>query len=120
MTAFDRYRRAWDARIAADAARARARCAEARTVAGRLAALLVDEFSADLVVLIGSIARGDGGLDSDIDLVARGIPADRFYRAAGRLDRQAGAFETDLIPWETATPAMHEVIAREGVVLYER
>lgn len=109
------YREAWRARLSAEDAAVRERAARARRLARELAAVLRDEFGARRVILIGSLARGDFGPRSDIDLVVQGLrPADLF-RAAARLQAIAGDVEVDLAPFEDLRPRARRALGEEGV-----
>jgi predicted nucleotidyltransferase len=72
------------------------------------------------VVLVGSLARGEFQVGSDIDLAAEGIPDDRFFRAGADLEAAAQGFHVDLVPIESAGPDFLADLAREGVVLHEQ
>jgi predicted nucleotidyltransferase len=67
--------------------------------------------------LVGSLARGEFGLDSDIDLAAAGVPADKFFAAGAELERLASGFKVDLVPLESANPFFLERVSEEGVGL---
>lgn len=113
------YLRAWRERgRQAEAANRRA-AAEALPIARLLAARLRREFGARRVVLVGSLARGDFGVGSDIDLAAEGVPADRFFEIGVALERAASPFRVDLIPLESASEAFLALMATEGVELRE-
>ena len=53
---------------------------------------------------------------SDIDLVVEGLPAREFYSASARAADMTG-FALDIIPLESATPALRERMEEEGVEL---
>jgi predicted nucleotidyltransferase len=111
------YRETWRARLAAEDAATRARAARAARVAGELADLLRAAFGARRVILIGSLARGEFGPRSDIDLVVEGLrPADLF-RATARLQAVAGDIEVDLAPAEDLRARTRRAITEEGVAL---
>jgi predicted nucleotidyltransferase len=87
-------------------------------LAHRAAELLKESYGATRVVVYGSTARGDGfNSDSDIDLMAEGIPPALFWRAWNAIDALDAGFEVNLVDWEDATPALLENIAREGITL---
>lgn len=86
----------------------------ALSIATRIAEKLVGTFGAQRVVLIGSLARGDFRLQSDIDLVVAGIAPGRFYEACTAADRVAGDFAVDLIPLEDANQLVLRRIDSEG------
>jgi predicted nucleotidyltransferase len=101
-------------RRAADAQRLYA----ALQVAQHAAELLKQEYGATRVVVYGSTAHGIWfGRESDIDLIAQGIPAELYWRAWNAVDALAPDFEVNLLAWEDATPALLESVEREGIVL---
>jgi hypothetical protein len=53
---------------------------------------------------------------SDIDLVARGIPSERFFEVLAEGEDQT-SFSVDLIPWEEANDLIHEIVLASGVRL---
>lgn len=112
------YAAAWRERWESDRRRARGRRQEALDRLDDLVAILVERFDADAVVLFGSLARGDFGLESDIDLAVSGVPGARFFTAAAAVADAARPFRVDLLPWEDLTPAMRRVIDEEGRVLH--
>ena len=83
----------------------------------RRARVLVDRYGARRVVLVGSLARGDFGLGSDIDLAAEGLPAESFFAAGAELEALAGGIGVDLVPIESATAAFRARVAEEGIAL---
>jgi len=94
-----------------------ARAARALEAARRVAVLLVREFRASRVTLVGSLAVGAFGSRSDIDLVVEDLPPARFFAACARADREAGEFAVDLVPVECAGDLMRRRVATEGKVL---
>jgi len=89
---FEVYRQAWARRWAEEGLRDAECGAHAAALLPALVSLLVDQFQATGVVLIGSLARDDFRSDSDIDLVVAGIPAALLLKrerhsTAARLDR---------------------------------
>ncbi len=119
MSEFEPYIRAWRERWRrqreADAEAAR----EAREIAERLAWRLRDIYGVRRVVLVGSLARGDFRVGSDIDLAAEGIPDDKFFRAGADLEAAAGGLHVDLVPIESASPAYLADLTRDGIVLHD-
>jgi len=113
------YRQAWTARAAAEAEANARRAEAARARLPELVRVLVEDFGATGVALIGSLTRNELTRHSDIDLVAAGIPPALFFKAGAALDRAADT-HVDLVPWETATPDMRAVVASEGQVLHGR
>ncbi len=95
------------------------RYARARKAALRLTDILVKQYRARRVVLIGSLADAKRfGLHSDIDLAVEGLEGDRYLIALGELLESAEDFDVDLVPVENATPGMKTKISH-GEVLYE-
>jgi predicted nucleotidyltransferase len=94
------------------------RRAEALEIARRAADLLKREFGATRVVVYGSTAHGRWfHADSDIDLMAEGIPAKLYWRAWNAVDALDQKFEVNLVDWEDARPALRDAIEREGIIL---
>jgi uncharacterized protein len=117
MPAHQPYLEAWRHRWRQEAV-ARERHAErARAVADGLALMLRERFDARRVILIGSLARGEFRVGSDIDLVVEGIAPGRLFRAGADAERAAGGFDVDLLPMESAPAAVLDGIAREGIEL---
>ncbi len=113
------HREAWARRWAAEAAVAQAEVARRRACLPTLVAILVEDFGATAVALIGSLARGEQHGHSDIDLVVSGLAAASLWKAGAKLDRAAGV-HVDLIPWEDATSELRQVVMREGEILHGR
>jgi uncharacterized protein len=117
MSEFDAYLAGWQKRGEQE----RVASAEARehalTVARELARVLVNRHGARRVLLVGSLARGDFGPGSDIDLVAEGLADDAFFAIGAELEALAGGFRVDLVPLESATAAYRARVAEEGVAL---
>jgi predicted nucleotidyltransferase len=109
------WRERWEEQKRADAAAA----LRAREIAERLARHLHDEYGVRRVVLVGSLARGEFRVGSDIDLAALGIPDKAFFRAGADLEAAAGGLHVDLVPIESANAAFLADLARDGVVLYD-
>lgn len=86
-------------------------------LARQLAQLLVERYGVARVVLVGSLARGDFGCRSDIDLAVEGLPPEAFFAAGAELERVAAGIGVDLVPLETASAFFREEAARDGVVL---
>ena len=53
---------------------------------------------------------------SDIDLVVKGIPPDKFIYACLEAD-ELSEFEVNLIPWETSNELVKDIVATNGVKL---
>jgi len=106
----DAWRKRWAGEARADAeARARAQVA-----AKQIARLLREKYGARRIVLIGSLARGDFRVGSDIDLVVEGLDSKVFYKAGADAERTAAGHDVDLVPLESASPALLDQMAREG------
>ncbi len=120
MAEFDSYiqgwRRRWQEQQRADADAAE----RARHLADQLAQRLHEDYGAQRVVLVGSLARGNFGVGSDIDLAAEGIPDDLFFKAGADIESSADGLRVDLVPIESANDAFLADLAREGIVLYDR
>ncbi len=113
------YRQAWAERWAEETRRAQKRAQSALSLLPELVRILVDDYRATGVALIGSLARGDHHAASDIDLVVAGVAPSAFFKAGAALERAAD-MPVDLVPWESATDDMRDVVAREGRVLHGR
>lgn len=111
------FRQAWIARSHAQAEAATRAAAVLRAKLPELVRILVEDFGATGVVLIGSLARNELTPRSDIDLVAAGVPPARLFKAGAALDRASG-IHVDLVPWESATADMRAAVAAEGEVLH--
>jgi predicted nucleotidyltransferase len=120
MSEFEPYLRAWRERWRRQREADEKAAVEAREIADRLADRLRDVYGVSRVVLVGSLARGDFRVGSDIDLAAEGVPDDRFFRAGADLEAAAGGLHVDLVPLESADPAFLADLDREGIVLYDR
>lgn len=92
---------------------------DARRIADRLARLLRERYSPQRIILVGSLARGEFGVGSDIDFAVEGIPDDQFFRAGADLDAAASGLHVDLVPIESADPAFLSNMAREGITLHD-
>ena len=71
------------------------------------------------MVLVGSLARGEFSVGSDIDLAAEGIPDDAFFKAGADLEAAAEGLHVDLVPIESANAAFLADLARDGIVLHD-
>lgn len=92
---------------------------------------VVAYFSPRRVILFGSHARGDAGIDSDYDLLVvtdDDAPADKLTLKAGYESRRGFRRPADVIPCRESTfrrraklaGTLCYVAATEGVVVYER
>ncbi len=91
----------------------------AYSTAKACARILADEFGAQRVILVGSLATGRFRLDSDIDLVVDGIVGERFFAAVARM-QDLSPISVDLLDAETLNPTLQTRVATEGVVLHDR
>ena len=120
MDAYSSYIEAWQKRLRQEQEALDQAAQQAREQAQVCAKALVEEYGAERVYLIGSLARGSGfHLRSDIDLVVAGIAPECYFAVLADIAERAGR-EVDLILLESATPALLEYVANEGVLLYER
>lgn len=79
------------------------------------AALLKSAYGVTRVVVYGSTAHGYWfNSESDIDLIAAGIPATLYWRAWNTIDALTPEFEVNLVDWEDATPALLESVHTKG------
>ncbi len=116
-TPYPLMRRAVEARLEDERARALARRGELRSAASACARLLVSDFGVTRVWLFGSVARGDVDLRSDIDLAAEGLDPSRYFEALGALTEVA-PMALDLVMVEDATANLRDKIAAEGIELH--
>ncbi len=84
-----------------------------------LAEALAAETDVRLAVLFGSEARGEAGVDSDLDVAVVGPDASALPSLALKLTRAMGR-TVDLVAMPTAPPLLRFQIARDGLVLVER
>jgi predicted nucleotidyltransferase len=116
---FEPYVAAWRERWAREA-RERTRAIDERRVAAlsllpRLASVLQRDFGASRIWVVGSLARGDFSLGSDIDLAVEGLPLGRLFEAEGAIEALCGqGFRVDLVPLELARPRFRDALAVEG------
>ena len=91
---------------------------QAWEVAQVAADMLRREFGAERVVVFGSLAHAAWFTSrSDIDLMAWGIPPDKFYRAVAAVSRLSPDFKVDLLDPETAGADLRQRIEQEGIQL---
>lgn len=92
---------------------------EARARAVSAAELLRDRFGATRVVLFGSVARGEGGPGSDVDLFVVGLRDADVLDALVAADHAMGSVAPycDVVPEQWARPAVARRIQEEGVRL---
>jgi len=120
MDAYRSYIKGWQKRLRQERKALDQAAQQAREQAQVCAKALVEEYGVERVYLIGSLARGSGFHPrSDIDLVVAGIAPERYFAVLADIAERAGR-EVDLILLESATPALLECVANEGVLLHER
>jgi predicted nucleotidyltransferase len=87
-------------------------------LARRAAGLLRERYSAQRIVVFGSLVHeGRFTLRSDVDVAAWGIPWPDYLHALGEvLDLDPG-IEVNLVDVASCRPAIREVIEQEGVEL---
>jgi predicted nucleotidyltransferase len=120
MQGIDAYLSGWRERARRHDAACTEREERARRLLPSLVTHLVGRYGARRVVLIGSLAEGGFGLDSDIDLAVEGIAGAAIYRAAAELDDLAHPFRVDLVPYEDAHGDLAAKIDLRGLVLHGR
>jgi predicted nucleotidyltransferase len=99
-----------------DEARRAAAARRAADLLGRLSEakrLLVDVHRSRRVVLFGSLARGDSGERSDVDLAVEGLAPDAYFPALADVTVALGCL-VDLVRVEIAPPSLLARIAEEG------
>ena len=120
MDAYRSYIKGWQKRLCQERKALDQAAQKAQVQAQVCAKALVEEYEAERVYLIGSLARGSGFHPrSDIDLVVAGLAPKRYFAVLADIAERAGR-EVDLILLESATPALLKCVDNEGVLLYER
>jgi predicted nucleotidyltransferase len=117
------YTIAWKARLTEDEEKRLRLFHEAREAAEKAAKILVEQFDAERVYLIGSLLSEDFFTEySDIDIAVSGLKADEYFKALnsiwGLLPK--GIKGIDLIPMEDADEYLRSVILEEGVIIYDK
>jgi predicted nucleotidyltransferase len=118
MPAADPYLAAWRSRERAAADTARVWRGERLLEAKKAACALVEQLGASRVLLFGSLARGNAGPASDVDLWVEGLPEAAYLEAVGLVREAIQAAEVDLVMAAWARASVRERALREGVVLY--
>jgi len=116
------YAIAWKTRLADDEKRRLSLFSEAKMAAKKAAQILVEEFGAEQVYLIGSLlSKGAFTEHSDIDIAVSGLKTEIYFKALSKI---WGIFpkgmEIDLIPMEDADKYLKSRILKEGVILYDK
>ena len=119
MSEFEPYIASWRKRWREQELADEQAALRARRTAEQLAELLRDRYGARRVILIGSLARGEFGLGSDIDFLAEGIADDDFFRAGAEMEAASDGLKVDLVPFESATPDFLSHALDGGVVLHD-
>ena len=116
----DAYMGAWRERLRRESIELDQALVQARAKAKDCAALLVEQFGASEVYLIGSVS-GAGRFHerSDIDLCVRGLDSHRYLQALSEVAEIAER-DVDLILIEEAPPELVRRAQREGVLLHGR
>lgn len=105
------------ARVEAEQARLARRADALRAAVEVVAAELRARFGVGRVVLFGSLARGDHGAGSDVDLAVSGLSNEDYWSALATASRVLGTDAIDLVRLEEAMPALLETLDYEGVAL---
>lgn len=110
---------AWKERELREQEQEKARRAQARKCADKVAALLKEKHGFEKVWLLGSLVTGKHfTVHSDIDLYAEGFPAEAdFWEVHSEAEYAAAPFPLNLILEENALPGLKEKIRKEGVLL---
>jgi predicted nucleotidyltransferase len=87
------------------------------TFDARVAALIAARSDVDLAVVFGSVARGESGPSSDLDLAVRGS-VDRLTLGAD-LALSLGC-DVDVVPLDTDDIVLLQELVRDGRLLFER
>lgn len=80
--------------------------------------LLREQYSAQKIVLFGSLAKGTFTAESDIDLAVAGLQPGDFFEAYAAVNRQT-QFKVDLKPLESLHSHFYRRVMEQGEVLYE-
>ncbi len=112
--AFGLVRKRYEERVSR---RLREREALAREVAAEAARVLLQDFGARHVWLIGSLGRGTFGPQSDVDLLVEGLKPELYLRALGRLLSLNPNIQVDLIPLEETSAPFRALAEKERVNL---
>ena len=115
---FQPYIEAWIKRLDEQNKEVAKRTEAAQALLPNLVKVLSQEYNAQRVTLVGSLARGDFDLESDIDLVVQGVPENQFFQACAAVNRAAESFWVDVVPYESANSLMRRRQDEEGIVLY--
>jgi predicted nucleotidyltransferase len=96
-----------------------ARASRARRAALEAAQRIGVRTSASRVLLFGSLARGSFGSHSDIDLAVEGLRPGELVDALAAAESGC-PFRVDVLPLDSARPAVVDAIRKDGEVLWVR
>lgn len=121
MGKYDEYIIPWKERLRKEETQQQKKLSVAKKVANECAQLLVEQYGAKRVYLIGSLTRETVFHEmSDIDLVVEGLPSHCYITALTHIwDKLPEGLQVDLIPIEEAFDSIKWRVKREGVLLYE-
>jgi predicted nucleotidyltransferase len=116
------YVTAWKARLADDDEKRRELFRKAKEAAKKAAEILVKEFGAERVYLIGSLISEDYFTESsDVDIAVSGLNAEKYFKALSLIwEFFPKGIKLDLIPIEDADEYLKSRILTEGVILYDK
>lgn len=83
-----------------------------------VARMLRGDFGARQVLLFGSLARGEAGPGSDVDLLVDGLAMADLIRATVRAERLLEEAHADLAPRASARPEVRARAESEGRVIH--
>ncbi len=93
------------------------RYADAWEIARKAAGILKKEYSANEVILFGSLLHKQFfSLVSDVDIAVSGIPADRFFQALYRVGFLSD-IKVEMVDIEECRDYIKEIIKKEGIRL---
>lgn len=110
------YVEAWRERFRERPARLRRRYDEARAAADRAAVVLLRDFGATRVWLVGSLTCPSAVHErSDVDLVVAGVAGARILDAEIAAEEAAEPFEVDIVRLEAAPESLRRRTHAEGL-----
>jgi predicted nucleotidyltransferase len=112
------YVAGYNERLAAQKARDKIRCTELENKLSDVVNVLVRDFGVTQVVLFGSLARQEAGMESDVDLLVYGLPLQKLMEATVAAERIIKITHVDLVPYEIARKDILQRALAEGKVLY--
>ncbi len=90
---------------------------DAKETATAIACELKERFSANRVMLFGSLARDDFHEWSDIDLAVWGIAPSEYFRAVAFASGFSKVFKVDLVDAQDCSESLLQHVLKEGVEL---